>query len=126
MSMLLDQQNNNDNKPMPMLDACKSFLSGTLQLFDEYQLPKEGWLHIFNLGLNFLFLFGHILFLLFLVGGSIALLNTSFCLGWEGFSAILVGCGIALLNVCFRIRWQRLSLFLVGCSIALLRKNRTT
>jgi hypothetical protein len=28
------------------LDACKGFFSGTLQLVDQYQLPKEGWLHI--------------------------------------------------------------------------------
>jgi hypothetical protein len=29
-----------------MLDACKKFLSGTLQLAAQCQLPKEGWLHI--------------------------------------------------------------------------------
>jgi hypothetical protein len=87
--MLLDQQNNNDNKKMLMLDACKSFLSGTLQLVDQYQLPKEGFLHIFNLCLNFLFLFGHKIFSLFLMG----------C----GLSAFLVGCSIAHLNASFCI-----------------------
>ncbi len=53
------------------------------------------------------------------VGCGIALLNMSFCIGWQRLSAFLVGCGIALLNASFRIRQEWFSMFSLCFSIIL-------